>query len=97
MLFQNDLEEMTDLSEIRQEVMWKVAFVTEKVLNYRNTYDSYSYLWTDDRSDFMRQFLLYGRLLTSEDIEAHEVKGFPESPPTGEQFKEQARSNILHN
>lgn len=87
--YQNDLDEMTDLSEIRQEIMEKVTTIIGKVLDYRSTYDSYSYLWTDDRSEFMKQFLLYGHMLTSEEIEAHEDDGVPESLPTIEQFKEQ--------
>lgn len=94
---QNDLDEMTDLSGIRQEIMEKVTTIIGKVLDYRSTYDSYSYLWTDDRSEFMKQFLLYGHMLTSDEIETHGDDGVPESPPTIEQFKEQARSSILQN
>ncbi|XP_075070448.1 dynein axonemal heavy chain 11 [Mixophyes fleayi] len=87
--YQTDLDEMTDLSQLRHEIMDKVNVVIDKVLDYRSTYDSYSYLWTDDRSEFMRQFLLYGHVLTSEEIEAHVDDGVPESPPSIEQFKEQ--------
>ncbi|KAM9308794.1 LOW QUALITY PROTEIN: dynein axonemal heavy chain 11 [Gastrophryne carolinensis] len=87
--YQNDLDEMTDLSEMRQEIMNRVTIVISKVLDYRHTFDSYSYLWTDDRSEFMKQFLLYGHVLTTEEIEAHADHGVPESPPTIEQFKGQ--------
>jgi len=37
----------------------------------------------------MRQFLLYGHVLTTEEIEAHAEDGVPENPPTLKQFKEQ--------
>jgi hypothetical protein len=37
----------------------------------------------------MQQFLLYGHVLTTEEIEAHADEGVPENPPTLEQFKEQ--------
>ncbi|XP_053322781.1 dynein axonemal heavy chain 11 [Spea bombifrons] len=87
--YQNDMDEMIDLSEIRQEIMEKVTTVINKVTDYKSTFDSYSYLWTDDRTEFMRQFLLYGHVLTSEEIEAHADDHVPESPPTIEQFKEQ--------
>lgn len=83
---------MSDLSEIRQGIMDKITIVISKILDFRSTYDSYSYLWTDDRSEFMRQFLLYGHVLTSEEIEAHVDDGFPENPPSIDQFKEQVRS-----
>ncbi|KAM4689042.1 dynein axonemal heavy chain 11 [Discoglossus pictus] len=83
--YQNDMDEMLDLSEIRLSIMGKVTGVISKVTDYRSTFDSYSYLWTDDRLEFMRQFLLYGHLLTSEEIE----DGVQECPPTIEQFKEQ--------
>lgn len=39
----------------------------------------------------MRQFLLYGHVLTTEEIEAHAEEGVPENPPTLKQFKEQVQ------
>ncbi|XP_031759446.1 dynein heavy chain 11, axonemal [Xenopus tropicalis] len=87
--YQNDMDDMTDLAAIRQEIMERVTGVIIKVTDYRSTYDSYSYLWTDDRQEFMRQFLLYGHVLTSDEIEAHADDGVPETPPTIDQFKEQ--------
>ncbi|XP_040289656.1 dynein heavy chain 11, axonemal [Bufo bufo] len=87
--YQNDLDEMSDLSGVRQGIMDKITVVIGKVLDFRGTYDSYSHLWTDDRSEFMRQFLLYGHVLTSEEIEAHVDDGVPENPPSIDQFKEQ--------
>jgi len=63
--------------------------IMNKACEYRNSFDSYSYLWVDDRNEFMRQFLLYNHVLTAEEIEAHAEEGVPECPPTLEQFKEQ--------
>lgn len=60
-----------------------------KACEYRNSFDTYAYLWVDDRNEFMRQFLLYNHVLTAEEIEAHADDGVPECPPTLEQFKEQ--------
>ncbi|CAH1795230.1 unnamed protein product [Owenia fusiformis] len=87
--YQPDLEDMEELSEMRQELMDKVQNVMNKACEYRNSFDSYAYLWVDDRNEFMRQFLLYNHVLTTEEIEAHAEDGVPESPPTLEQFKEQ--------
>ncbi len=42
----------------------------------------------DDRQEFLRQFLLYGHVLTHEEIEAAGDEGVPLSSPTLEQFKE---------
>lgn len=50
---------------------------------------SYSYLWVDDRQEFLRQFLLYGHVLTADEVDATGEEGVALSPPTLEKFKEQ--------
>ncbi|XP_071954573.1 dynein beta chain, ciliary-like [Antedon mediterranea] len=87
--YQTDLEDMMELSDMRQEMMDRVQTIMNKAQEYRNSFDSYAYLWVDDRQEFMRQFLLYNHVLTTEEIEAHAEDGVPECPPTLEQFKEQ--------
>ncbi|XP_078394996.1 dynein axonemal heavy chain 11-like [Cetorhinus maximus] len=87
--YQNDMEDILDLSDIRQEIMDRVTEVINKAVEYRNSFDPYSYLWVDDRIEFMKQFLLYNHVLTAEEIETHADEGVPECPPTTEQFKEQ--------
>ncbi|CAG5123286.1 unnamed protein product, partial [Candidula unifasciata] len=87
--YQPDLEDMEELSEMRQELMDRVQNIMNKANEYRNSFDNYAYLWVDDRNEFMRQFLLYNHVLTTEEIEAHADEGVPESPPTLAQFKEQ--------
>ena len=81
-----------ELSEMRTELMERVQTVMNKACDYRNSFDSYAYLWVDDRNEFMRQFLLYNHVLTSDEIEAHAETGVPEEPPTLAQFKEQVRA-----
>ena len=87
--FQPDLEDMQELSDMRGELMDRVQNVMNKACEYRNSFDMYAYLWVDDRNEFMRQFLLYNHVLTTEGIEAHAEEGVPESPPTLDQFKGQ--------
>ena len=87
--YQPDLEDMEELSEMRQELMDRIQNIMNKACEYRNSFDNYAYLWVDDRTEFMRQFLLYNHVLTTEEIEAHAEEGVPECPPTLEQFKEQ--------
>ena len=91
-----DVEDMLDLSEMRQDLMDRVTGIMNKANEYRASFDTYSYLWLDDRQEFMRQFLLYNHVLTAEEIEAHADEGVPECPPTLEQFKEQVRRAVLH-
>lgn len=43
----------------------------------------------DDRQEFLDQFLLYGHVLTAEEIEAAGEEGVPHTPPTLDQYKEQ--------
>ena len=91
-LLQNDVEDMLDLSEMRQDMMDRVTGIMNKANEYRSSFDSYAYLWLDDRNEFMRQFLLYNHVLTAEEIEAHAEEGVPENPPTLGQFKLQVWS-----
>ena len=89
LLVQPDLEDMQELSDMRAELMEHVTLVMNSAADYRATFDAYSYLWTDDRHEFMRQFLLYNHVLTAEEIEAYAEDGMPESPPSLKQFRDQ--------
>ena len=92
---QNDVEDMLDLSEMRQDMMDRVTGIMNKANEYRSSFDAYAYLWLDDRNEFMRQFLLYNHVLTAEEIEAHAEEGVPENPPTLAQFKEQVNEKYI--
>ena len=83
------MEEMYELSEIKQELLERVSGIMNKANEYRSSFMSYEYLWVDDRQEFMRQFLLYNHVLTAEEIELNADEGVPENPPTLEQFKDQ--------
>lgn len=90
--FQADMEEMTDLADMRHRLMERIQKMMSVCCDYRSSFDHYSYLYVDDRKEFMRQFLLYSHVLTAEEIEAHAENGVPETPPTLQQFKEQIDS-----
>ena len=87
--YQADIEEIKDLAEKRAELMHRVTVVLLKASQLRSSFDQFVYLWTDDRAEFMRQFLLYNHVLTSEEVEQHADEGVPEIPPTLFQFQEQ--------
>ena len=84
-----DVEEMSELLDMREEIVSRVGAAIDKAIEYRNSFDSYAYLWVDDRVEFMKQFLLYGHVLTADEIELAGEEGVPESPPTLAQFKDQ--------
>ncbi|TNN78182.1 Dynein heavy chain 11, axonemal [Liparis tanakae] len=63
--------------------------VLGSVKEYQGSFASYRYLWTDDRSEFMRQFLLYGHVLSTEEAELYADYELKKNPPTLENFKEQ--------
>ena len=87
--YQEALEHMQDLGDLRTEFTDRVHAVIGKANEYRALFNKYAYLWVDDRQEFMRQFLLYGHVLTQEEIEANAEQGVPQNPPTLQQFKEQ--------
>ncbi|NXL65574.1 DYH9 protein, partial [Chordeiles acutipennis] len=90
--YQADMEDMADLADMRHELMERVQAVMVACCDYRSAFEHYSYLYGDDRKEFCRQFLLYGRILTAAEIDAHVEDGVPETPPTLQQFREQIDS-----
>uniref|UniRef100_A0A6I8PET2 Dynein axonemal heavy chain 11 n=2 Tax=Ornithorhynchus anatinus TaxID=9258 RepID=A0A6I8PET2_ORNAN len=87
--YQNDMDNMFNLVEVRKKILDRVAGATSQVLEYRNSLETYSHLWVDDRIECMKQFLLYGRLLTPEELNDQANKDIPQQSPTIEQFKAQ--------
>lgn len=77
---------------MREEILSRVSNVISQAVKYRDSYNSYSYLWVDDRQVFLGQFLLYGHVLTQEEIEQAGEEGVPEEPPTLAKFKSQVDS-----
>jgi len=65
---------------------------------FSSKFETYSYLWLDDRDLYLQQFLNYGRQLTTEEIELLLLED-PSAPkvvhPTIELFKEQVISELL--
>ncbi|XP_067320917.1 dynein axonemal heavy chain 9-like [Anolis sagrei] len=90
--YQADMEEMADLADMRHTLMDRMQKMISVCSDYRSSFDHYSYLYVDDKKEFLRQFLLYGHVLTPEEIELHAENDTPESPPTLQQFKEQIDS-----
>nr|XP_058139450.1 dynein axonemal heavy chain 9 isoform X3 [Dasypus novemcinctus] len=90
--YQVDMEGMADLASMRSVLMERVQKMMTLCCGYRNTFSQYSYLYVEDRKEILGQFLLYGHVLTPEEIEAHVEDGIPETPPLLHQFKVQIDS-----
>ncbi|XP_017170010.1 dynein axonemal heavy chain 9 isoform X1 [Mus musculus] len=90
--YQGDLEDMADLAGLRSVLMERVQNMMTLCCGYRNTLSQYSYLYVEDRKEILGQFLLYGHVLTPEEIEAHAEDGIPENPPLLHHFKDQIDS-----
>ncbi|XP_036692664.1 dynein heavy chain 9, axonemal [Balaenoptera musculus] len=87
--YQVDLEAMPDLAGMRGELMGRMRGMMTLCCGYRSTLSQYSYLYLEDRKEALGQFLLYGHMLTAEEMEAHAEDGIPENAPLLHQFKAQ--------
>lgn len=87
-----DVEEIGELLDQREEILTRVSNGIEKATEHCNSFETFAYLWIDDRQEFMKQFLLYGHVLTSEELEAAGESGVAATPPSLSQFKEQVDS-----
>lgn len=83
------MEDMADLADMRNLLMERIQAVMATCCEFRNSLERYSYLYVDDRKDFMRHFLLYGQIPTSQEMEVYGDSGVPESPPTLDNFRQQ--------
>uniref|UniRef100_A0A8C3FY90 Dynein axonemal heavy chain 17 n=1 Tax=Chrysemys picta bellii TaxID=8478 RepID=A0A8C3FY90_CHRPI len=88
----SDLEDMSDLIEIREEVVSLVVSAMKQAEEYEDSFEKYSYLWMDDHHEFMQRFLTFGHVFTPEELESHAEDYLPRIPPTLEQFQQQIDS-----
>ncbi|NWT02283.1 DYH9 protein, partial [Mionectes macconnelli] len=84
--YQADLEDMSGLAELRQELLCRVQAVVSSCRELRGSLERYSHVYGEDRRELSRQFLLYGRALTAAELEAQDA--VPEAPPSLQQFRE---------
>nr|CAD7593189.1 unnamed protein product [Timema genevievae] len=87
-----DMENNEDIREMKNEILEAVQRVIEEANDFSKGFETYCYLWLDDREQYMLQFLKYGRQLTNDELDlmTMEDSTAPEpSPPKMEQFREQ--------
>lgn len=73
------------------EIMRRVHSTIVNVKEYQRHFKKYSYLWTDDKTEFMKQFLQYGRFLSTEEMELYADYELQECSPQLEHFKKQVK------
>ncbi|XP_060103688.1 dynein axonemal heavy chain 11 [Heteronotia binoei] len=87
--YQNDMDSMIELSEARKVIMDRVEDVITKAVDFKTGFEPYAYLWIEDRSEFMKQFLFDGHMLISGETETRADVCTSDQHPITEQFKEQ--------
>lgn len=90
--YEQDVLQDSEGREMYAEVLNRVTIAIDEANEYIGNFDDYAYLWLDDRQEFLRQFLLYSRELTGEELDAvrdNTPLAPKECPPQISQFKEQ--------
>ncbi|KAK9702182.1 Dynein heavy chain region D6 P-loop domain [Popillia japonica] len=81
-----------NIDSMFNEILNNVSLGIDCIISYEKEFNKYAYLWLDNRAECLQQFLLYGRMLTPDELEMvkdDKGPGIKETPPTIEQFKEQ--------
>lgn len=90
--YKEEIETNEDIVEIIADIMKNIDKVIEESYEFCDNYQTYSYLWLDDRDQYLHQFLNYGRQLTNEELDYVGLQDpmTPKlNPPKMEQFREQ--------
>lgn len=81
-----------DISDIKRDILENVDKVVNEAFEYCDSFQSYGYLWMEDKLLYMDHFLNYGRQLTDDEINLIQIKD-PDAPkhcqPRNEAFREQ--------
>lgn len=56
--------QIAELSDLRDEILTRVGTAVDQAMKHKDSFESYAHLWTDDRQEFLTQFLVYGHVPT---------------------------------
>ena len=56
--------QIAELSDLRDEILTRVGTAVDQATKHKDSFESYAHLWTDDRQEFLTQFLVYGHVPT---------------------------------
>ncbi|KAJ8968781.1 hypothetical protein NQ317_016726 [Molorchus minor] len=88
----DEIKSNQDIIDIKDNILMSITKVIEEAYEYCRNFQGYSYLFLDDRNQYLHQFLNYGRTLTHDEMELVMLDdpACPKlSPPKMEQFREQ--------
>ncbi|KAK4884537.1 hypothetical protein RN001_000808 [Aquatica leii] len=90
--YYNEVLNSNSISTHKQNLTTRVVAALYQAQEYINNFDEYTYLWIDNRQECLRQFLLYGRMLSVQELEEESDEngpGLKQTPPTIVQFRSQ--------
>ncbi|KAI5108711.1 dynein beta chain, ciliary, partial [Silurus meridionalis] len=87
--YQVEISQVSELCDLSQLIRTRARATISKVKEFQKSFSSYRYLWTGDRAEFMRQFLLYGHALSAEEAELYADYELTKNPPKLDNFKQQ--------
>jgi len=87
------MEMNDDLNDMRADIDERVQLVLSQAYDYTNRFEPYSYLWEEDRQEYLGQFLKYGHALSPEELEA---KFLGTEPPLFTPRLEQFKIEVSH-
>ena len=79
---------------MREELSSLVLSAMKEAEEYQDSFERYSYLWMDDPQEFMKNFLIYGRAATLDDLDTRAEEALPKTPPSLAQFQQQVRVSL---
>ena len=79
---------------MREELSNLVLSAMKEAEEYQDSFERYSYLWMDDPQEFMKNFLIYGRAATLDDLDTRAEEALPKTPPSLAQFQQQVRVSL---
>ncbi|CAG9831722.1 unnamed protein product [Diabrotica balteata] len=90
--YKEEIEANQDIVDIKNDILSNIDKVIEESYEFCDNYQTYSYLWLDDREQYLDQFLTYGRQLNNEELDylgMNDPLAPKPSPPKMEHFREQ--------
>lgn len=90
--YKEEIESNQDIIDIKADILNNIDKVIEEAYEFCDHFQNYSYLWLDDREQYLDNFLTYSRQLSNEELEWLAIND-PLAPkacqPKMEQFREQ--------
>lgn len=89
--YTEELNFIDEINQVKLSIGTRVRRTMEAADEYRLALDEpYNMLWVDDRKEFMKQFVMYGRTLQPEDFnDRGELEGVEECRPSLDKFREE--------